>query len=296
MATPPASADHVTVVIPARNAAVTIGEQLNALASQDVAAPFDVILVDDGSTDATVNVTRSFAASLPGLRIIDGPGAGPAAARNAGVRASDDGYILCCDADDVVCSAWVRSMSTALAQADLVGGRVDDAELNAGMIRNAHVNYFDDALHVPANYLPYTPSCNVGFRRSVFDALDGFDETLTIAAEDVDFCWRAQESGFTLEFVPEGAVHYRYRRSLGGLGAQAYRYALGFSEVYARRVELGRMSPQSRAWQRRQMMLRLKQLAHVEQLLGADTRWKYVRRAGWSAGGFHGYLRYGVLL
>ena len=119
---------------------------------------------------------------------------GPAAARNAGVRASDDGYILCCGPRTTLCSAWVRSMSTALAQADLVGGRVDDAELNAGAIRNAHVNYFEDALHLPADYLPYTPSCNVGFRRSVFDALDGFDETLTIAAEDVDFCWQAHRS------------------------------------------------------------------------------------------------------
>src|SRR5262245_57425623 len=172
---------HVTVVIPARNASTTLAGQLSALAQQDARGPFDVIVVDDGSSDGTVDVAHSFTGLLPSLKVLEGPGAGPGAARNVGVRAAAPGHILFCDADDVVDHSWVRAMSTDLDRADLVGGRVDELVLDEAGERQEPRGSIQDDLTRLVGYLPYSPSCNLGIRSSVFEALHGFDESLTIS-------------------------------------------------------------------------------------------------------------------
>ena len=187
-------------------------------------------------------------------------------------------------------------MSHGLDHGDLVGGPLDDTMLNSERARNARDNVFASALQAPAGYLPYAPSGNLGFGKAAFESIGGFDESLTISAEDVDLSWRAQEAGLDLAFVPEAAVQCRYRSSLTGLCAQQYRYALGFAEVYARRVERGLMPAQTPAWQRRTLVLHLKRFAHLERLIHRETRWRYVRGMGWFAGGARGYLRYRVFL
>ncbi len=213
-----------------------------------------MVLVDDGSTDDTVEIAKSFTDGCFDLTVVPGPGRGPGAARNAGVRAATTVKLLCCDADDVVCPEWVRVMSDGLENADLVGGPLDDAALNSELVRSAHRNPFGAALQAPAGYLPYAPSGNLGFHKAAFESVGGFDESLRTSAEDIDLSWRAQEAGFILAFVPEAVVQCRYRSSLYRLCRQQYRYALGFAVVYARRVGRGLMPAQTREWQRRTLV------------------------------------------
>ena len=287
----------VTIVIPARNAQQTIGDQLSALETQVTDVPFEVVVVNDCSTDDTVGVVRSYGDKLPGgVRILKGPGTGPAAARNVGMRAARGNHILCCDADDVVCAEWVEVMSNGLLQTDVVGGRIDDVALNPENLRRALDNVFDERLQTPVpGYLPYAPSGNVGIRREVFDAIGGFDENLR-TAEDIDFSWHAQEAGFTISYIHDSVLHRRYRDSLVDVARQFFHYAVGFSEVYSQRVKANRISPQNPRFQRKQLLLRLKQAGRVDLLLRHETRWRYVRIVSWSAGGLVGYLRFRILL
>jgi glycosyltransferase involved in cell wall biosynthesis len=111
----------VTVVIPARNAASTISEQLDALARQIDAPEFEVVVVDNGSNDGTREVVLVHQQTFDRLRLIDEPSKlGANAARNAGVREARTTKVLMCDADDVVTPSWVRSLGDALDLDDLV--------------------------------------------------------------------------------------------------------------------------------------------------------------------------------
>src|SRR3712207_5405247 len=122
-ATKEASADlpSVSVVIVMRNAAATIGEQLEALSRQDYAGPWEVVVADNGSTDDSVAVVRQWEGRLPGLQIVDASlRRGVSYARNAGVVASSGEVIAFCDADDVAEPDWLRRLVAGLGDADIV--------------------------------------------------------------------------------------------------------------------------------------------------------------------------------
>ena len=127
-----AEARGAVVVIPAWNAAETIGAQLAALATQDFAGDWRVVVVDDGSTDDTSSVVEQSAASFPvELTLVRHDSCrGASAARNTGVLASTEPLILLCDADDVVAPGWITALVAALADADGAGGRLELERLN----------------------------------------------------------------------------------------------------------------------------------------------------------------------
>src|SRR3954447_15734888 len=103
----------VSVVIPALNAAGTIGTQLEALAQQDADVEWEVIVVDNGSSDTTLEVCRSYESRLPALRTLTCARPGTSAARNTGAAASSADLLLFCDADDEVAPGWVAAMVAA---------------------------------------------------------------------------------------------------------------------------------------------------------------------------------------
>jgi glycosyltransferase involved in cell wall biosynthesis len=93
-------ADLVSVVIPAHNAARTIGETIDSVISQSYRT-MEVIVVDDGSTDDTVAIVRRRMADTPSLRLVTQTNQGVSAARNAGIRAARGAFIAFIDADDL---------------------------------------------------------------------------------------------------------------------------------------------------------------------------------------------------
>jgi glycosyltransferase involved in cell wall biosynthesis len=195
---------RVTVVIPARNAAATLGAQLDALGSQDFSEPYSVIVVDNGSTDATATLRPS---NPVDFAVLHEPRPGANAARNAGIAAAGTEYVLLCDADDVVRPEWIRGLVHALENADLVGGWVDTTRFNAAVVRR---RWLLDDFHKPE---PTPWGCNMGFRRSVWQSVGGFDESIGPSADDIEFGKRAIQLGFRLQMTPDAVVDYRLRPS-----------------------------------------------------------------------------------
>lgn len=220
------SAPRVSVVVPARDAAATLGGQLAALARQDVDFGWEVLVCDNGSSDGTLAVARGWKDALPGLRIIDASGRrGAAAARNAGAAAAAGGLLLFCDADDEVADGWLAAMAEALADAEAVAGARRYDRLNAEPF--GPDDWTDPLFTVPyAPGLPAASSNNLGVRRAVFDELGGFDETLR-TGEDVDLCWRVQLAGYRLAGEPRAVVDVRRRTGLVAVLRQFYGYGLG---------------------------------------------------------------------
>ena len=137
---------NVSVVLPARNVARTLEAQLGALSSQELSEPWEVIVVDNGSTDGTSEILARWVDRLPWMSVVTCAQRGTNSARNAGVRAARAERILFCDSDDVVTSGWVRDLSRALDDWDLVGGVTETAMLNESPVQYSRANPVSDTL------------------------------------------------------------------------------------------------------------------------------------------------------
>ncbi|MEA2171867.1 MAG: hypothetical protein QOF76_5167 [Solirubrobacteraceae bacterium] len=191
----------VAVIVPARDAAGTLGATLAALARQTVSC--EVVVVDDGSVDGTAAVAASF-----GVRVIVGRNAavaiGPGAARNAGAAATASRVLAFTDADCVPEPGWLEAGLAALNDADLVQGRVEPDPA-------APRHPFDRTLSVPAAYGLFE-AANLFVTREWFDRLGGFGDGIAAPgkhlAEDVYFGWAARRAGARVAFAPGALVHH----------------------------------------------------------------------------------------
>lgn len=214
----------VSVIVPMRNEAAHIGEQLAALADQDPGEPWELVVVDNGSTDGSAGIVEAMRPRLPSLRLVSAPDArNGAEARNIGVSAARGSLLLHTDADDVVGPRWARALVDVLRDHDLASGPIEVTRLNPPGSFG-----WREAVHEPwpvsGGFLPYASTANLGIRREAFDAIGGFDGRLRRAA-DVDLSWRAQLAGFTTGSAPDALVHRRLRSSPVALFRQHHGYA-----------------------------------------------------------------------
>ncbi len=121
----------VSVIIPAYNAADTIGAQLDALKAQCYNGAWEVIVVDNGSTDGTPSGVQRYQREMPNLRLLSATEKKTAGyARNTGAKAAKGDGFLFCDADDMVAPSWLSVLAKALDWHDLVVGLVEVQRLN----------------------------------------------------------------------------------------------------------------------------------------------------------------------
>ena len=190
----------ISVIVPVRDAMPHLEEQLGALAGQQCAEAWEVVVADNGSADQSAAVARLWADRHPQIRWIDdSERRGAPAARNAGVRAATGGLLAFCDADDVVGDGWLTALVAALGHADVAAGIFDFSSLNGrpgGSPIPAAMQQF--------GFLPAGLSANLAVRRSAFEAVGGFAEDLLVG-EDIDLCWRLQLEGYRF-VVESGAV------------------------------------------------------------------------------------------
>lgn len=252
----------LSVIIPCYNAASTLAETLEALAAQTWEQPWEVLVVDNCSTDGSRAVAERFRVRLPSLRLISAAERqGQPYAINTGVAAALGESVAFCDADDVVGEGWLRAMGEALESHAFVAARIDVERLNSGWILQSRGNNQQNGLQ-PYRYPPFLSHAGggtVAVRRQIFLDLGGFDEALPYL-HDTDFCWRAQLAGVKLHFAGEAVMHVRYRANLRTLYRQARNYA-EYNVLLYRRYRTRGMPPISlrmsaRAWWR--MLKRLR--------------------------------------
>jgi glycosyltransferase involved in cell wall biosynthesis len=281
-----------SVIIPCRNVGRTIGEQLQALVCQRYAGEFEVVVVDDGSTDDTVEVAKQYVDRIPGLRIVNN--ANPtnvARARNVGIAEASGDVLLFCDGDDVVSHDWLRAMvDVAHGATVLAAGRSELRLLNPDWTRRARGLDQQHGLLEWDEYLPHAGGGNLAVSRDTLDRIGLFDESYALRLnEAADFCWRAQLAGVPLVFVPAGVIHIRLRSTLRG----QFRQALGWGECSValhRKFSAHGLPPPKRlrgmfAW------LRLPVRLIGVRDRGALAKWLHL--AGWKAGRAIGSVRYG---
>lgn len=229
-----AGVKQISVIIPAYNAATTIGVQLDALSRQTYAGDWEVIVADNGSTDDTRAMAESYSDRLPDLKVVDASdrrGAGPA--RNRGARAASAPYLAFCDADDRVEPEWLAALASALEHHDFVTGSVDHDSLNSGE-SSSHWRSHVDSLPLALRFLPYALSGNMGVKSSAFHEVGGFPEDMDSVGEDVALSWALQLAGYDLYFEPKAVVAYRHKEELGSLWRQHSNFGLADVVLYKR--------------------------------------------------------------
>lgn len=222
----------VSVIIPCFNSADLLGQQLRSLGAQRVSRPWEVIVVDAGSTDASVEVARSFSRELP-LRTVElGRKTRPGKARNAGAQQARGRKLLFLDADDVADPGYVDAMSEALDINALVTSRLELASLNPEWVRDAHGEpWQQEGVGSWLGFLPSAGACNLGVTAELFADVGGFSADYAIV-EDVAFTWRAQLQGVELAFVDSADLRYRYRTSLWALFRQTFYWGADLPLLY----------------------------------------------------------------
>jgi GT2 family glycosyltransferase len=280
----PASLD-VSVVVPCYNARSTLAEQLDALARQDFTGAWEVIVVDNRSTDESALFASRWQPLLPVLRVVSAPERqGINYARNAGARAATGRLIAFCDADDVVEPGWLSAMVKASERFDLVGGVLDTSHLNSPSVRNWYgTGLFDDRggategrerldggtrLPEALDFLPYAEGNNLLIVREAFESLGGFDETFSSGGDDVEMSWRATIAGYRIGVAAGAVVRYRLRSTLGGIAKQQYWYGKSAPRLYLAFRDAGLRARPVRLGVKSWIWLGL----HVTDLLGGEVR------------------------
>jgi glycosyltransferase involved in cell wall biosynthesis len=212
----------ISVVIAAFNGERFLGTQLEALSYQQLAGGFEVIVADNGSTDSTVEIARSFIPRLD-LSVVDASTIrGQAFARNIGAGYARGESLIFLDQDDMVAPGYLVAMAQALDQGPLVAARMEIGELNPGWIRQARE--IVQTVQLPEDPVPWGYGCTLGVCKQVFLDAGGFDTSLPYAAEDVDLCIRLHDRGVTMRFVDDAVLHYRFPDTFRALFRQGRRY------------------------------------------------------------------------
>jgi glycosyltransferase involved in cell wall biosynthesis len=200
----------VSVVVPTRDRAGYLEVTLASLADQDIGEPYEVIVVDDGSTDATQDViARAGARSL-----VQDPARGPNAARNAGARAARAELVALVDDDVFAPRGWLRALVDGVrrhGEADAVGGPIR-ARLEGPAPRSCGreqppVTTLDLGGEDRETELVW--SANMLLRRSAFDRIGPFDEDRPPGGDEEEWLRRLSESGGRVFYIANAAVDHR---------------------------------------------------------------------------------------
>lgn len=215
----PAPSPLVSVIVPAYNAAVTLPECLAALQRQDFPrSQYEIIVVDDGSTDAT-----AAQAEAAGVRVIRQRNAGPAAARNAGAAAASGELLVFTDADCAPEPGWLTALTAPLLQPEGMGQPEVAGAKGAYLTRQTalvarftQLEYEDryDRMAGAAS-IDFIDTYSAAYRRDIFLTNRGFDAVFpTASVEDQELSFRLAEKGYRLVFVPAARVYHRHNPTL----------------------------------------------------------------------------------
>jgi glycosyltransferase involved in cell wall biosynthesis len=220
---------RVAVVVPAWNAARYLGEALASVFAQTL-RPAEVVVVDDGSTDETASV----AASVPGVTVIRQANAGPAAARNRGVRETVSPLIAFLDADDLWLAAKLASQADAIARgADLVTAATEE-------FVSPDLSDDERARIAPPRAAGGALPSAMLVTRSAFERAGPLREDLRVA-EFVEWFDRARAGGARVQHLDAVLVRRRLHPGNAGRrpGIDRSGYATALRAVLARRRARG---------------------------------------------------------
>jgi lipopolysaccharide/colanic/teichoic acid biosynthesis glycosyltransferase/GT2 family glycosyltransferase len=201
----------ISIVIPAYNAAQTIGDCLDALLNQSIdRSLYEVIVVDDGSTDGTERIAKD-----RGAEVISQQRSWTAAARNAGVENAGGEIVCFTDADCVPNSDWIEKITSPFQDPEIIGCKGTYATRQKSLVaRFVQLEYEDkyDLLNKQEN-IDFIDTYSAAYRREVLQANNGFDQRFRYV-EDQELSFRLAARGYKMVFQPRATVYHLHSGTL----------------------------------------------------------------------------------
>lgn len=216
----------VSVVVAAYNAARTLEDCLTSLGKLRY-PDYEVIVVNDGSTDASEVIARRFP-----FGCISTPNQGISAARNVGLQAATGEIVAYLDSDARADPDWLHYLAVTFMKFNVAGvGGPNIVPPEDNWVAKCVYRAPGGPTHVMLNdqYAEHIPGCNMSFRKSALEAIGGFDPIFRMAADDVDICWRLLDSGSQIGFSPSAVVWHHRRPSVKGYWRQQVGYGISES-------------------------------------------------------------------
>lgn len=210
-----------SVVVCTYNGSRTIHETLDGLRRLDY-PNFEVIIVDDGSTDSTPSILAE-----SGFRVIRTPNHGLSAARNVGLHAASGEIVAYIDDDAYPDPHWLTYLAEVYRTTTHAGvGGPNIPPPGDGPVADCVAHAPGGAAHVLLSdtVAEHIPGCNCSFRRDALLAVNGFDPQFRIAGDDVDLCWRIQKNGGTIGFSGTAVVWHHRRNAVRAYLRQQQNY------------------------------------------------------------------------
>lgn len=194
----PSTFAHVSFVVPARNAENTIADTLRSIFAQDWPSNrYEVIVVDNGSTDGTPEIVRQFP-----VKLLFESKRGRSAPRNRGLAAisPETAFIASVDADVELPKDFLKTLVAAMDQPWIVAAQAAVLRIRKE-VREEPVSEYKLAHY----YIPFLDTCAMVFRREALNFVQGFDEELERNV-DMDFSFRLLACGYAFAWVPGTVV------------------------------------------------------------------------------------------
>lgn len=260
----------ISVLICTRNRAASLRATLDAVLAQQLGpeADYEVVVVDNGSTDTTRAVVAQVVAALPAqdhrrLRYVYEARPGLSCARNTGLRATRGEIIVCTDDDILPEPTWLREIHREFAAAPhlaMLGGRVLLA--HDGLQPIAIVTSEERKMLSRPEEASCVITANFAFRRTLLDQIGGFDTRLGAGSffaggEDTDFIYRGLKAGCQLLYAPTVTVYHNHDRTTLTHACQlAYNYGKGDVAYFLKHIWQGDWQVAKVAYWRIDIMVR----------------------------------------
>jgi lipopolysaccharide/colanic/teichoic acid biosynthesis glycosyltransferase/glycosyltransferase involved in cell wall biosynthesis len=241
----------ISVIIPVKDGEQTLDRCLQAVIQQqghDI--PYEVIIVDDGSSDDTVSIAQQY-----DVHVLSQPNGGPAAARNTGAKLARGDLLVFLDADCEPTPGWLAALLAALENPEIVAAKgVYRTRQQAPVARFVQQEYVHKYRRLKRQrYIDFIDTYSAIYRRNVFVQNGGFDTTFTGAtAEDADLSFRLARKGYKMAFAPQAVVYHQHDENLKQYVQRKFGYGYWRAYIYNRMPEKAggdSHTPRSLRWQ-----------------------------------------------
>ncbi len=219
---------RVSVVVPVHNGAHHIGACLKALAHQTVPKDtYEVVVVDDGSTDDTTGVLRCYPVQLLSQRR-----QGAAAARNQGLVSARGDLVLFTDADCEPAPDWIERMCAPFDDSQVTGVKgVYRTRQKKLVARFVQAEYEDKYRRLAQEQtIDFVDTYSAGYRREIVHQAGGFDTSFPVASvEDQELSFRLAKAGHKLVFQPAAMVYHHHADTVADYARKKFR--IGYWKV-----------------------------------------------------------------
>lgn len=213
----------ISIVVPVYNAEKTLIKCIESILRLDC-NDYEIIFVDDGSTDNSKNIINSFAERHEEIRLFEQENNGPASARNRGIKNSSGDIIFFTDSDVVVPVDWIKGMVHYFGDKKLgaVGGGITPYSMNT--LSEKFEQHRRERLYGnEKKFVDALPACNLAVKKTILDEIDYFDESFKFASsEDYDLCYRLIDKGYKILYDPAISVIHFHSQTWNGVFRRGY--------------------------------------------------------------------------